>query len=64
MPPTLIASIYGMNFKAMPELEWLGRRSGARESANHDVQLHIGESRDPQIRDCVSGVWCWRTIPG
>ncbi len=23
MPPTLIASIYGMNFKAMPELEWL-----------------------------------------
>lgn len=23
MPPTLIASIYGMNFKHMPELEWL-----------------------------------------
>ena len=22
MPPTLIASIYGMNFKGMPELEW------------------------------------------
>ena len=22
MPPTLIASIYGMNFKRMPELEW------------------------------------------
>src|SRR5438034_10509351 len=22
MPPTLIASIYGMNFQAMPELEW------------------------------------------
>ena len=22
MPPTLIASIYGMNFKLMPELEW------------------------------------------
>jgi magnesium transporter len=22
MPPTLIASIYGMNFKHMPELEW------------------------------------------
>ncbi len=22
MPPTVIASIYGMNFKAMPELEW------------------------------------------
>src|SRR3954451_7541858 len=22
MPPTLVASIYGMNFKAMPELEW------------------------------------------
>ena len=22
MPPTLIASIYGMNFRAMPELEW------------------------------------------
>lgn len=23
MPPTMIASIYGMNFKAMPELEWM-----------------------------------------
>jgi len=23
MPPTLVASIYGMNFKNMPELEWL-----------------------------------------
>ena len=22
MPPTLIATIYGMNFKHMPELEW------------------------------------------
>ena len=22
MPPTLIASIYGMNFRHMPELEW------------------------------------------
>ena len=22
MPPTLIASIYGMNFKDMPELGW------------------------------------------
>ena len=22
LPPTLIASIYGMNFKMMPELEW------------------------------------------
>jgi magnesium transporter len=22
MPPTLIASIYGMNFKDMPELQW------------------------------------------
>ena len=24
LPPTLIASIYGMNFKFMPELEWVG----------------------------------------
>jgi magnesium transporter len=24
MPPTLIASIYGMNFTYMPELEWMG----------------------------------------
>jgi magnesium transporter len=24
MPPTLIASIYGMNFKVMPELAWVG----------------------------------------
>lgn len=24
MPPTLIASIYGMNFKGMPELDWTG----------------------------------------
>jgi hypothetical protein len=23
MPPTLVASSYGMNFKHMPELEWL-----------------------------------------
>ena len=23
MPPTLIASIYGMNFKPIPELEWM-----------------------------------------
>ena len=23
MPPTLIASLYGMNFKNMPELEWI-----------------------------------------
>jgi magnesium transporter len=23
MPPTLIASIYGMNFRHMPELEWI-----------------------------------------
>jgi magnesium transporter len=22
LPPTLIASIYGMNFKFMPEIEW------------------------------------------
>ena len=23
VPPTLIASMYGMNFKMMPELEWV-----------------------------------------
>jgi magnesium transporter len=23
MPPTLIAGVYGMNFKYMPELEWV-----------------------------------------
>jgi magnesium transporter len=23
IPPTLVAGIYGMNFKFMPELEWL-----------------------------------------
>ena len=22
MPPTLVASLYGMNFKHMPELDW------------------------------------------
>ena len=22
LPPTLVASVYGMNFKHMPELEW------------------------------------------
>ena len=22
LPPTLVASVYGMNFKYMPELEW------------------------------------------
>lgn len=24
MPPTLVASVYGMNFRHMPELEWIG----------------------------------------
>ena len=24
LPPTLVASIYGMNFKHMPELDWVG----------------------------------------
>jgi len=24
MPPTLIAGIYGMNFRHMPELSWVG----------------------------------------
>ena len=24
LPPTLVASIYGMNFEYMPELKWLG----------------------------------------
>jgi magnesium transporter len=23
MPPTLVASVYGMNFRHMPELEWI-----------------------------------------
>jgi magnesium transporter len=23
LPPTLIASVYGMNFEHMPELQWL-----------------------------------------
>jgi magnesium transporter len=23
MPPTLVASIYGMNFEHMPEIKWL-----------------------------------------
>ena len=27
MPPTLVASIYGMNFKLMPELDWSRRLS-------------------------------------
>ena len=30
MPPTLIASIYGMNFKIMPELDWPLRLSDWR----------------------------------
>ena len=34
MPPTLIASIYGMNFKVMPELEWVARLS---DGAGHDA---------------------------
>lgn len=28
MPPTLVASIYGMNFKVMPELDWIERTQG------------------------------------
>lgn len=28
MPPTLVASIYGMNFKAMPQLDWTYQMAG------------------------------------
>ena len=30
MPATLVASIYGMNFKFMPELEWIWEVNGWR----------------------------------
>ena len=44
LPPTLIASIYGMNFKVMPELDWalrLSVRAGADggQRAGADVVL-------------------------
>src|SRR5262249_26953763 len=29
LPPTLFATVYGMNFKAMPELEWAWGYPGA-----------------------------------
>ena len=34
MPPTLVASIYGMNFKHMPELEWRVRLSAGADRAD------------------------------
>jgi hypothetical protein len=54
MPPTLIASIYGMNFKEMPELEWhsailfttvtlLGHRHDGRVN-------HLATARDVTLR--------------
>ena len=44
LPPTLIASIYGMNFKFMPELDWSYRlpvcdRADDRQRAGADVVL-------------------------
>ena len=39
MPPTLIASVYGMNFKLMPELEWTARLS---DGADHDAPAAAG----------------------
>ena len=35
MPPTLIASIYGMNFKHMPELDWQLRLSDRDRLDDH-----------------------------
>ena len=43
MPPTLIASIYGMNFKHMPELDWdlrLSARDRA-DGARGDAAVHV-----------------------
>ena len=37
----------------------IGCHSGARVSANFDVQLHIGESRDSPMCDRTSGVRCF-----
>ena len=37
----------------------IGCHSGARVSANFDVQLHIGESRDSPMCDRKSGVRCF-----
>ena len=41
MPPTLIASIYGMNFKHMPELDWQLRLSARDRLDDH--------RRDPAV---------------
>ena len=48
MPPTLIASIYGMNFKHMPELEWTLRLS-LRDRA---------DGASP--RSCRSSIFKWK----
>jgi magnesium transporter len=35
VPPTLVASMYGMNFKHMPELEWAWGYPYALETATY-----------------------------
>jgi len=48
IPPTLVASIYGMNFKNMPELDWpwgLSIRLGTDRAQHHPVNLVVQTAR-------------------
>ena len=55
MPPTLIASIYGMNFKVMPELEWqhgYPLRAG-RDGARRGRALHVFQMEEVAVEPCA-----------
>ena len=55
MPPTLVASIYGMNFKHMPELDWLVRLSAgaAVDAGRRDPALLV-----LQVAAVAVGIGC------
>ena len=55
MPPTLIASVYGMNFKFMPELDWHPRLS--------DGDRHDGDGRRRCLTCSSSGRSGCRSLP-
>ena len=67
MPPTLIASIYGMNFKMMPELEWAhgypmalvhdARGSGAAVLALQVEEVAVESAGYPIVRSAPQFHW-------
>ena len=51
MPPTLIASVYGMNFKMMPELEWPHGYPFAlvHDGARRGAALHVFQMEEVAV---------------